>query len=381
MGNHVLRIDVLVGQLRGRIKELAILQARINEDMEMFVWDTQRARVFFHGIRARYLDILGMSVRQLRDAMSISDLPIPTDQFEVEEIMKRAKPLSPQYLTRLVHAGKITMTDMDCILAGNYDSVEEFFEDIRKNSSFGVKTIPGESPALSGLRPNANQPETYDENGFYVTRDQGHNTDPNKPSASTSTAGPSTWEGTTAPQSPSQSQQFSWAGGVENGLPGSEPARPTIQLPPTFGTRSLPSPPQEEEYEDADSMIAEARDSDQSTSDRSSPFDYESDYDEDDDEMEQGEHGEPETSDMSCSDDTTEEEDGVSASIPYLKFGRLPDGDEVLGAWLDEHEMWFWQYEVLFAITLTAQRFQQEFVSARDAYKATPAAQTINDAL
>lgn len=163
------RVHFLCWKLRTRVVEASDLQARITEDMQLFQHDNDLAKDKFKDTRQWYLKLLGMSIGQLRMIMAASDSDISVDDLMVEKIMRRVKPVPEAYLARLVAEGSITIDDMDCIIAGGYTEIEEYYDDLDANSaavgsSLSVSSLLEDSNTTS----NTDQPKDYDDDGVLI---------------------------------------------------------------------------------------------------------------------------------------------------------------------------------------------------------------------
>ncbi|KAI2464734.1 hypothetical protein F4781DRAFT_57264 [Annulohypoxylon bovei var. microspora] len=373
------RVHVMVWQLRDKIRDMTALQRRIRYDMDLFIDEGDLVRGRFEETRKRYLNLLDLSVADLREMMSTSDLTIPTDDFDVEDIMKRVRPVSERYLQRLVNGGHITENDMECILVGGYQTVDEFFHDLKKNvGMFGLKVATNWSPDVSNQEPDASQLENYDEDGFLVT-----DTDGDKDSEETNNST------TVEPKSTGiippvvllpPSGPFSWADDVEDELESLEPLKPSDQK--SLETAPLP---QEEERSPVDASFPS--DASDSHSDVSSEFDFDVSLEELSSILVEPEHGDPEpeqeeevqSSSQNLSPESPDPDTSETIEQPqpaiiqtYRELSSQTDSDAILDEWLYEQDMWFWQYEAFFVMTVAARHYKKSFEEARGAYKADP---------
>lgn len=147
------REHFLCWKLRARVEEVAEIQNRITEDVYLFRHSGEDVKNKFKDTRQWYLQLLGMSLSQLRQTMNTSDPDISADEFAVERIMKRVRPMSERYLERLVEDEFISQDDMDCIIVGGYNDVQEYFEDLNTNmaavgSNLTVSSLP-EDPSTT----------------------------------------------------------------------------------------------------------------------------------------------------------------------------------------------------------------------------------------
>ncbi|KAI1656451.1 hypothetical protein F4813DRAFT_397610 [Daldinia decipiens] len=388
------RVHLLIIQLRKRIRGLALIQDRIQDDVNMFKDGDPKLRDIFEETRRYYLDHLGITIEQLREAMNTSEIELPPDEIFVERIMKRVRPITRRYLERLVQTGRITKCDMECIIQGEYTSVEAFFEDVYNNvESFGTKNDASSSES----RQSTSNIEIYDEDGFLTLTDdanqndeqgdsQDDNTDPQKkaptdePGTSVLSSGdivpPVKLE---APEKPSEDieseiekQSSSEVSKLETSalhtVSKEEKASPETESddPDTAdGSFSVDCP-----VDDQEASLSDTETSSSDDSDVSSLVNYLVD-DEEHTQAEESESDEaqdlpqpflpaiPKTrAHAEC--DSDEQKDGISGS------------DDILDTWLRSHEMFYWQYEIIFAAILTSFRFKERFQSARNAYKADP---------
>lgn len=371
-----LRTSLLVYQLQTRIKDTAFIQRRIYEDVDLFKDGGIEARARFEQSRQTYLEVLGMSVGQLREAMdSEGDNPIYDE--EVEEIMKRVKPLSKDLLQRLVIEGHITNMDMKYILAGEYSSVQEFFEDVERTAS--SISLNSEASSFNGVpnsRSDDNLPSKYDESGFLLGDGHDEEIHPEKPATDSLQAeshSPDSCTVSTVVLQPRR-ESFSWADDVEDELEaigshgkstGEVPSTPSL---PPLEHSSLDAPMRLSNSDDID------MDADHQESSISSPephfYTQPQKGEQVDIEMVENLVDAQSSSIFDAADVIRESKPSIIQAC--LKAGIPIDSDEILDVWIGDYEMWFWQYEVVFAAKLTARKFKDEFQSARDAYKVDP---------
>ncbi|KAI1410419.1 hypothetical protein F5Y13DRAFT_202201 [Hypoxylon sp. FL1857] len=373
----VSRTNVLTIRLRDRIKRLALLQCTIQDDVDSFSNGGPEFRIWFNETRTKYLYMLDMSVGQLREAMQ-SEIEHPGDDTEVEEIMKRVTPVPRYFLRDLVREGHITQEDMECILAGGYTSVDAFFDDLQNNvGSFGLNS---EADQLS---TNDNSPGAYDENSTLSDEVQGHKFQPNEAAPEHPQPEPHSSERVVPPVvSLPRSGSFSWADDVEEELE-------SMKSPdtPAIGPTSPSSPPPLEEHTQSD-VEATMSDSDNESSEfdmdvnhqksSMSTFDPQLCAKSDEEENVDAEITEnlAEASSKPTLDLSNQVEESKPAIVQaYLKSSRPTDGDEILDIWLEDHNMWFWQYEVVFAAKLVERKFKEDFQNAREVYKIDPFAE------
>ncbi|KAI0844625.1 hypothetical protein F5Y00DRAFT_248222 [Daldinia vernicosa] len=375
------RIHLLIIQLRKRIRGLSLIQDRIQDDVNDFKDGDPKLREIFEETRQHYLDLLGITVEQLREAMETSEIELPPEEIFVERIMRRVRPITKRYLERLVQTGKITKCDMECIIDGEYTSVEAFFEDVYNNvESFGDKDNTNSS---SNTTQSTSKIEIYDEDGFLTLIDganqdgeQGDSEDDNSdPQKKSPTDEPGTLVLSSgdiippmkleAPDKPSED--------IENEIE-KQPSPKASKL-----DFSAPDILSEEEK-----AAPETESSDSNTSDGSSAVDCPVD----DKEASLPDVGtsDPDDSDVSSllngSVDEEEPPQPFLRAIPKTSAHADGDSDEqkegsnssddILDTWLPSHQMFYWQYEIIFAAILTSFRFKERFQSARDAYKADP---------
>ncbi|KAI0836418.1 hypothetical protein F5Y06DRAFT_108908 [Hypoxylon sp. FL0890] len=378
MDEYVSRTTFLIFRLRSRIRDLALLQCHINDDVKLFRNGGYEARARFNITRQKYLSLLELSVGQLREVMG-SETDSPVNDPEAEEIMKRVKPVSKRHLQRLVLEGQITEIDMQCILAGGYPSVDAFFEDLDANvGSFGVVSEESSSSGAPNATLNNNLPGTYDDSGFLVGDKKDDETRTDEAATDNHQAESQTSNSVTPPAVLlPPSEPFNWADEVEEELEAMEPL--DLDQPSTSSPAS-PGEPME--------VVTEVSLSD--TDDDSSDFDMDADRQKSSiSSLEPPLNAEPENeeqvdiemieniaeaSSSSILDLSNQIEEPKPATIQtYLKSSRPTDDDEILDIlWLEDHDMWFWQYEIIFAAKLLARQFKEEFKGARDAYKVDP---------
>ncbi|KAF3055268.1 hypothetical protein GL218_07657 [Daldinia childiae] len=388
---EVNRVHVLIIQFRKRIRELALIQNRIQDDITVFKDGDPDLMDDFEETRQYYLDHLGITVEQLREAMETSEIEFPPEEIFVERIMRRVRPITKRYLERLVKTGRITKCDMDCIIQGGYTSVEAFFEDVYSNvESFGTKN---EASSSTDGTQSTSSIEIYDEDGFLTVIDganqndeQGDsrddNTDPqkkaptNEPGTLVLSSGdivpPIKLEAPEKPLEDTESEMEKQPSPEASKLEpsaldiSSEEEKASLEMesndPATANGSSSVNRPADDK--DADSSDVETSDSDDS--DVSSLVDNVAGDEE---------HTEVEESD---SDEAEESPQPFLRAIPKTSANAdeqkegIDGSDDILDTWLPSHQMFYWQYEIIFAAILTSFRFKERFQSARDAYKADP---------
>ncbi|KAI1141749.1 hypothetical protein F5Y05DRAFT_272125 [Hypoxylon sp. FL0543] len=369
MDHYVSRTYILISRFRAKIKELALVQSRIYGDVEWFREGGKEVRDNFEESRARYLAVLELSVEELRDAME-SEVEDPIYDTEVEEIMKRVRPITRKYLRGLVADGQITSIDMERILSGGYTSVEAYFEYLDANTgSFGVGLESSSSSSAPNSTLNNSQPATYDEGGFLIGETQGGEYHATKAATDGHEA-----ESHSVLLQPSE--PFSWADDVEAELE-------AINLARQQAVESLSA---------SDPSDTEMRLSDTDNDDS----DFDTDVDclkssvssletQIDIKSEQGEKMEidvieslADASSSSILDLPNQDEISKPALIQaYFEASRPANGDDTLDLWMENHGMWYWQYELIFAAKLLARRLKEDFQHARDAYKVDPFADIV----
>ncbi|KAI1798805.1 hypothetical protein F4811DRAFT_566113 [Daldinia bambusicola] len=387
---EVNRVHVLVVQFRKKITEMAMIQDFIKSDVVNFNSGNPGVRGMFKERRQYYLDLLGISVKELRKVMHTPEIELPPEEIFVENVTRRVKPITKRYLERLVRLGRITDSDMDCILEGGYASVEEFFEDVYDHvGTFGIKKK--ETPPSGGSESTTQSIEIYDEDGFLEKQEGGadqdnkqeiskdDDTDPQKKTPEKEPAAPLLGSGHISPpvklEVPTKTSDDDESDAEEQTSSEESEPEPTKQ--------DLPS------EEDMPPLDTESGDSD--SSDESSSMDCPVDDKEitTSDIESSGSDSDSDDSDTaSVFENSPDEEDVVTpdaekTSQPFLP--ALPktiaranndddddDDDERLDVWLPSHKMFYWQYEVIYAAILTAFRFRERFQSARAAYKVDP---------
>ncbi|KAI1371100.1 hypothetical protein F4677DRAFT_436769 [Hypoxylon crocopeplum] len=414
------RVCFLQGQLQTRIMNLTEVQRRIPQDVHLFINGDEQVWWNFEGTRQRYLDLLNISVLQLREAMNTSDL---SENSQVEYIQNRVKPVTRGYLQRLVREHEITQDDMDCILAGGYDSVEDFFRDMSANvGPFGLPLDPDlPSGSSDSSDSGATHPDQYDENGFLIAAAQDKEIAPMaSPPANEAGSRPLPEIAPSirlvSPSEPlpwaDQGKSLSWADQVELELEMAAsltlPASPTSNL---SSTDDQISPPASEDAhnssDDASSSndTAEQQNSEDSEDDTSSSNDA---AEQQNDEVSAEAHDHPSSEHVenvviahgstttlalrpaphpapalaSAPSPAPAPAPAPEPVIDWLHVNRAAgisdnldqptDRDEVTNIWLEDQGMWFWQYEAIFAALLTEQRFKTQFQDARRAYIVSP---------
>ncbi|KAI1481024.1 hypothetical protein F4774DRAFT_417921 [Daldinia eschscholtzii] len=381
------RIHIQVIQFRKKIRKWAIIQNSIKEDVSAFNKGGPEAKDSFEERRQYYLDILGISVRELRDAMNTTEIELPPEEIFVEDITRRVRPLTKRYLSRLVRLNQITKCDMQCILDGGYSSVEAFFEDVYNN----VNTYGTKKETSSGGTQTTSSIEIYDEDGFLAKQEgadqdddkqedsKDDDTDPQKktpekepaalPLGSGDLVPPVKLEASTTVSEDAESDTEAEASSEESESSASKP-----YLPSEEDTSSSDSESNDSDSLDGSSfMDCPVTDKEIATSDTESTNSDDSDAS---------------TLFEDCADDDAgapDEESISQAFLPALPktdahVNDNPDdnvpvvvvGEGLLDTWLPTHNMFYWQYEVIYAAILTAFRFRETFQSARDAYKVDP---------
>ncbi|KAI0894712.1 hypothetical protein F4806DRAFT_114846 [Annulohypoxylon nitens] len=443
------RVHLLVFQLRDKVRNAAVLQRRIYADIDLVLEARNDLRAKFQEARGEYLNLLHLTVPELRALITQSDVSIPTDIFHVEDIMKRVLPVTERYLQRLVSDGIITETDMDCILIGGYAYIEDFFRDMEKTGGTlsPPKSIESSEDDLQTPEQNTTQgddEDEYDEDGFFVVGKKEvivADTDDAEETSNDTTA-----QAEPNPTTPpalflQPNEPFSWADDVENELALLEPPKQSDQDDqPSLQTEA---PPMEEDRSPVDtSFLSNSSDSisdsiSDSSSDTSSEFDFDvtqmellavsniSEPPHSDPELEKEEeeaveaqqkveehteHTEEKTDvkiEVDAEEKTGDQKDDAQPAEPgsdtsivdhessdldmpelcsseadqgpippdfptYYSLIEKSNGDDILDEWLMDNEMWYWQYELLFLVTLAAKQYQHIFEEARGVYKADP---------
>ncbi|XDG06231.1 hypothetical protein ABKA04_005846 [Annulohypoxylon sp. FPYF3050] len=439
------RVHLLVFQLRDKVRNAAVLQRRIYADIDLVLEVRDDLRARFEEARGQYLNLLHLTVPELRALITKSDVTIPTDIFHVEDIMKRVLPVTERYLQRLVNDGIITETDMDCMLIGGYAYVDEYFHDMQKNekalsSPKAANSSEDDLPTPEHTTTQVDDEDEYDEDGFFVVGKQevivADTDDAEETSNATTTQAES--NATTPPALFLQpNEPFSWADDVENELASLEPPKQNDQDDqPSLQTGALPT---EEDRSPVDtSFLTNSSDTiSDSSSDSSSEFDFDvtqmelladsniSEPPHSDPELEKEEEkavevqekaedqSEKQMEETDMKKETKEAEDaemqkeaaqpaqpGSDTSIAdhessdsdmpelcssetdrepippdfptYYSLIEKSNGDDILDEWLMDQEMWYWQYELLFLVTLAAKQYKHIFEEARGVYKADP---------
>ncbi|KAL7622439.1 hypothetical protein AAE478_007944 [Parahypoxylon ruwenzoriense] len=403
--DYVSRNHFLCNRIRARISLLARAQSQIAGDMALFNRGGPEARAMFDECRDWYLRNLNMSVAQLREIIRTTKLAGSPDEYIVEDIMKRVKPVSEEYLQYLVSQGKITSDDMDCIIVGQYASVEDFYRDLDTSvGSFGLHGGTGPPPSVpEPTTIDDGKSKPYDDDGFLV-ESQGEDNDAPREPISTGSAEPIEFsqdsDGKPIVSLPSR-ETFSWADDVEavvkdlalSRLRNSTISRPEAPVdaqrvsPCSIGDRETPEedPKQEEEEEE------EAKEHDKEAEDDGVAIDHVQNADDTPDS-----HGNPTSEkEENTSSETTQSAEATSTpqdtADPKEKpqqatietdFNTILAGNndlsdpvrenEILGTWLEEYKKFYFQWELIYAATLVLQKFRGDFLAARAAYKADP---------
>ncbi|KAI1648915.1 uncharacterized protein F4817DRAFT_364001 [Daldinia loculata] len=372
------RIHLLIIQLRKRIRGLALIQDRIQDDVNMFKDGDPKLKDIFEETRKYYLDHLGITVEQLREAMETPEIELPPEEIFVERILRRVKPITKRYLEQLVQTGRITKCDMECIIDGEYTSVEAFFDDVYNNvESFGAEKDANSSS--DGAQATSSL-EIYDEDGFLTLIDaanqddeqgdsQDDNTDPQKKAHTDELGTLVLGSGDIVPpvklEAPDKPLED-----MENEIekqPSPEASTQTESSDPdtSDGSSSVDCP-----IDDNETSLSDIETSDSGDSDVSSLLNSLV-GDEEHTEVEESESDEPEEPPqpfLRAIPKTSAHTDGDSGEQKEGGNGS----DDILDTWLPSHQMFYWQYEIIFAAILTSFRFKEKFQSARDAYKADP---------
>ncbi|KAI2628505.1 hypothetical protein GGR54DRAFT_651357 [Hypoxylon sp. NC1633] len=377
--DQVSRIHLLVWQLRGRISKFASLQNRIPLDIAMFARGDEAASEQFEAIRTGYLGTLQISVKELREAMNSSELAIPSEDFVVEKVFKRVKPLTMSYLDQLVQEGVIDTDDKDCIVMGAYRTVEDYIEDFSKPvDPFGLFANMSPPPDYVAAARNTNEPQSYDDDGFLIVRSESDKEDAKNGADNTDKTPPksiSAEEPNPQPSLPialakdqlSPTKVYSWAKDVDGELE-------EVSRSPNDSSSAPSSPQSGEEISDVVSISSDSSD------DSSLMFDLEID-DEDSGKVsaEREERAKKKVQSAKVGPRNVLEPwlaidwDELYDSLGIANTSSKPDdSDKILNRWLVKQNMWYWQWEIIFAAMLTAKRMKQHFLDARGFYKADP---------
>ncbi|KAI1769287.1 hypothetical protein GGR53DRAFT_153258 [Hypoxylon sp. FL1150] len=415
------RVHFLCWKLRIRILEAAEIQSKLTEDIQLFQSSDDQAMGKFKETRQQYLDLLDMSLSQLRMMMATSDSDISVDDLMVERIMKRVKPVPEEYLARLVAEGKMTADDMDCIVAGGYNDIEQYYDDLDANA-VSVGSSLGVSSLLEDLHitSDTDVSKDYDDDGILIEH---YETDEDDEEDVDGTPAPElTLKRTSSHRydtlsvvDPLAEDAFDWAEDVEEELEMLETEDALAHQSSTTTVTVTPITP-EDEYDPSDvtssdisdnSMTdpeTEAQESDNSSIYVTSPgrksgevevpdSDSEPEYEPrleptvvDDawsplNSVEKAKSDATEINDTSSAIDDTKQPDSPTYQVPLGTILRSDsdsdtssgwDRDQIMDIWVKEHDMPYWQWEMLFTLKLTAQKYQREFEEARAAYKADP---------
>ncbi|KAI1472718.1 uncharacterized protein F4812DRAFT_454531 [Daldinia caldariorum] len=374
---------------------MAMIQDTIKEDVGIFNGGSPRAKDMFEERRQYYLDLLGISVKELRKVMNTPEIELPPEEIFVEDVTRRVRPLTKRYLQRLVRLGRITKCDMDCIVDGGYTSVEAFYEDVYDHvGTFGAKKK--ETPA-DNSKSATQSIEIYDEVGFLVKQEGGadqddkhkvskdDDSDPQKKSPERESTALSLGSGGIIPpiklEAPTEIPDDEESDEEEQASSDESDPEPAEQDPPSEDeTPLLDAEGGDSDSSDGGSSVEchvddkeitmteiENADSDSDESDVSSVF--ESSPGEEDSITPDAEKAPqpflaalPRTN-MPTNDDDDDDDEQGDIDVDY---------DELLDVWLPSHKMFYWQYEIIYAAILTAFRYRERFQSARDAYKVDP---------
>ncbi|KAI0173484.1 hypothetical protein GGR52DRAFT_590697 [Hypoxylon sp. FL1284] len=389
MTSFINRRMFLVWKLRDRILRAARIQEQIISDLDTFKNEDQATKDRFKDARMWYLYLLGMSIVDLRKTMNTEDLSMTANSYSVEQVFKRVKPVPVRYLRELVACGQISQEAMDLIIAGGYSDINDFFAEV------------------NNLEVSDDE---YDDDGFFAESseddesDDEHQEDSGNGAEATTVAQEgcsSKFDLNLLDKDPLAPDSFDWAEDVESELelpagietPMFSPSTPAQPPPPS------PTPATADDelasYEaislsdisDQDSSSESEAENEKSsaTSPSASPpipnahvelphpqsdsgwdADIESNATEaeeaptamNDDEMD------PETPPFQCSINKFVHTD------PNSTNGW--DRDMIMDKRVEEYNMPYWQWEMLYIIAYTAKKFKKEFEDARAAYKADP---------
>ncbi|KAI5866070.1 hypothetical protein GGS23DRAFT_367286 [Durotheca rogersii] len=336
-----LRVQLLRRQLRVRVCDYAGLQRQIHDDLRQFTKGDNEAMLTFQETRAWYLKKLRMSLTRLRQTILTTQIPDSTEPLIVEDIMKRVKPFPERYLQRLVDRGHLSEANMQGVLSAGYANVEDYFEDMAKDL-YGADDTSG----------------IYDETGFLVEGQQEENASKesnNTPFNSTPDQPPGLFEDS------------------------DEKKPPEVSLPQTPASQSTtdeaakPAQPERaEELEPDDADQANHPSTDYPELPLSSPCLCNVETFEEDGEDVEVEYTENVQAPWSQEDYEAGGGETGGSSSESDPASVPAEIDEILGLWLDNRNMWFWQYELLCLATLALQHYKPDFETARRAYKSDP---------
>ncbi|XXG95784.1 hypothetical protein Hte_002055 [Hypoxylon texense] len=402
------REHFLCWRLRRRVEEMAGIQSRITKDTILFRSNGDDVREKFEDTREWYLQLLQLPLDQLRKIMNTSDSDISTDEFTVESIMKRVRPVPERYLERLVQEGLITQDDMDCIIVGGYTDIQDYIDDLSINmTAIGSNltvSILLESP---GTVLDANQPEAYDEKGFPIQNDVGDATEYNE---TDELALERTWSNSNdalLALDISTREPFDWADDVESELEILEVAEASAHEPPTTPSVTVtalapedekaPSDPvsssdaseensvsePEPETQESDDSSVEAAPcspkSDQGEVPESKPeletetdADADAEADVEEEWVEVVAETEMTEGALPSNDDVEPKSPPVRVSLDTLLSSDPDSKDRDVDTWVLEYDIPYWQWEMLFTIRLAAKRYKDQFEEARKVYMVDP---------
>ncbi|KAI1073802.1 hypothetical protein F5B20DRAFT_586906 [Whalleya microplaca] len=362
MGSNVqkdeptLRKDILKFQLRKRMWNLAGLQRQIPYDIDVYLRGGPLARADFVNARKRYLDILNISTKQLREAMVSLEL-VGTEYDDVEDIVGTVPPkdatpkLTREELEPHVKSGRIEEAEIDCIISAEFPTLEEY-EDYLNNDIGYFGTHAG----------------TYDGDGVYVEHGEDEPSDPLPDSDSTKPvvklpplepASFSSWADEVEEMEASKTQANSDNQQSNHQTPNLDQASNIDQEPKRVDhdvcseqpePTSNPSPTEDNLDKNANLEIED-----------SVP---ESDHTDAVDQIEMLSNVMKHVDLYTGSDD---KEDSSEDDEGLLK-NEYDDKDELLDTWVEEQGKWYWQLELVFAAYLTKQRLKEQFKSARHTY-------------
>lgn len=384
-----------------KIAKIAGIQARLQQDIKFFSWGDPAGKQVFVDARRYYLDTLKISLAQLREAMGKPELATADDTYAVEEIMRRVKPVSESYLRQLVKDNRITEDEMDCIIAGKYTSVDDFFDDLFNVGSPGKESDASSTGATVGDEsPVTEEAVKYDNNGFLIDGNGQAETsssvnpaatnDIDMPDATDMASGTSMIPLSPLPTRP-EPFSFSWADDVEEELEAlavqqvrEQQVTATATSPENVpaSPRRTPSPPLSPESSIFEFIDLDGGNSDPpDTSFGATPI------------PEQPATPVAETTASTSRVPDTPSQPEVPVPVPEpaslvqslteenaskIWVWNTPEGgDEILDTWVEDKAMWFWQWEIIFAARLTAHRFKQDFRDARSVYKVDPFADEV----
>ncbi|KAI0376452.1 hypothetical protein F5Y04DRAFT_292698 [Hypomontagnella monticulosa] len=386
--------DLMICRMRDKVRRLAIFQNDIWDTLETFNSGGDEVKQFYKDVRNQYLGALEMNLQELRELMLTTPSHISDEGVFYEAITKRVPPkLTDRVLSALVDSGDITQNDKECILAGNYETVQEFFDDMERQ-------------ALDVGLDN-DKFTTYDENGFLISGEEAariqNEMDSDLPMLDAE---------------PDTGIELS-ADDAEKELFASLGTTPLVALPTSLTLSDITPSPTSTTHQGAststvntDNLTEASKSPDESIEELSTEnlLKHESTTLADTPKSitEVSEYGGSMTVDEDdndsltlhrCSNSGTEitvehdenaggdEDDEDLENTPskrmlkyaleyYVAIAATPDWetqkDSLEDLWLEEEDMFYWKYETMFVVKLTAFRFKSYFREAREVYKVDP---------